>query len=73
MKQSRRKFRRQELDAHVPAQEQREPGPVVIHSDCDFVRCPNRGCSALLPLSHDREEEQICGYCGRRWTGFPNY
>jgi hypothetical protein len=71
MKQSRRRFRRPKLDAQVPAQEPRGPGPVVIHSDSDFVRCPNRGCSALLPLSHD--EEQICGSCGRRWTGLPDY
>ena len=46
----------------MAAQEGQEQVPVVIHSDADFVRCPNRSCSALLPLNDD---EQICGYCGR--------
>ena len=65
VKQSRRRWRPADAAAEVAAQEGQEQVPVVIYSDADFVRCPNRSCSALLPL-HD--DEQICGYCGR-WTG----
>ena len=66
MKQPRRTWRLSKSDtAEAAARAGREPEPVVINSEADFVRCPNRSCSALLPLEDD---EQICGYCGR-WTG----
>ncbi len=66
MKQPRRKWRLSKNDsAEAVARPGQEPAPVVIDSEADFVRCPNRSCSALLPLNDD---EQICGYCGR-WTG----
>ena len=66
MKPARRSGACSETDAaEVAAREGQEQVPVVIDSDADFVRCPNRSCSALLPL---RDDEQICGYCGR-WTG----